>query len=338
MVEVVVISYFRNALKTTGLIRQLLFGLTIPQQYVCVSSERLLNPLNVFATSHDGQQVADPKLAFVGYKPVLFGGAQPKVAETNLCLHFNAAPELQIDTAWRGFAADSRSVARMILQRLPVTFNANPDLRLFEGKFGNHRFLHPLHQLSNSVRDGFTRQKPGNVNLPGNLHDMVRIAYAMPRKIALVTVSDGERINLFPTDLHGKINDTYYISSLRIGGNAEQQVSRQRRVVISEIESSFYREAYSLGKNHMRNFMREAEFNLAAFRSDGFGFPLPAGVLRYYELEVLEHADVGIHRIFLYRIANSVDVRHGDTLAHIHQYYAQWRVVLKMKSEFLLRP
>jgi Flavin reductase like domain len=337
--RVIFIAYFRRALKTKQLLSKFLFGLSVPQQYVCLSSEDLSSPLRITLTGENNQEAIQVDPVFVGYKPVVFAlpDKSMELKEKEYCLNFQQGTDFVSVKKWNGFPTDNHSVARMLVSSLSPGFRTCPHIRLLKGEIGAHSFLRMYYQVMNSLRDKFTKNGAGNVNLPGNLHDMVRIAYSVPRIIALVSVAEGFQMNLFPTDLHGKLDENFYISSLRIGGNAQQQVESRRRIVLSEIESNFFGLAYSLGKNHMKELSSRAEFVLENTVSEKFRFPLPAGVLRYFELTVLESVDVGIHRIFLYKIENVVNVRSGKTLSHIHQYYAEWRKRNGLQTDLLLR-
>jgi flavin reductase (DIM6/NTAB) family NADH-FMN oxidoreductase RutF len=276
---------------------------------------------------------------FIGYKPVIFAlpdNSNSLIAK-EYCLNFISGAEFDTVSKWNGYPTSRNSVARMLVSFPPVKFKTLPGLTLLRGEKGEHLFLKGLHKTMNLFRDKLIKDKPGNVDLPGNLHDMVRIAYSVPRIIGLVSIVEGSLMNLFPTDLHGQLDEKFYISSLRIGGYAQQQVEHGRKIVLCEIESDLFGEAYKLGKNHMKEFSPIRDFNLHASVSEKFGFPLPTGVLRYFELTVLESVDLGIHRIFLYKIENIVNVRSGNTLSHIHQYYAEWRRRNGMKTDLLLR-
>ena len=175
------------------------------------------------------------------------------------------------------------------------------------------------------------------MDLPGNLYDQVRIAYCIPRLISLITVYDGNRMNLFPTDLHGTIDNDLYLGSLRIGGEACEQVNRLKRIVISEIDKRHFREAYGLGKRHMQPMNDKSSFHLEEAVSANFGFPLPVEVGTYRELEYLDHFDISIHRIFIYRVVNTAEIKKIEPLAHIHRYYAQWRENRKLETHYLFR-
>jgi flavin reductase (DIM6/NTAB) family NADH-FMN oxidoreductase RutF len=257
-------------------------------------------------------------------------------SEEKLCLTFHDG-DFRPDVTWNGNRSTKDAVAKILIERVEVEFKNFKDLRLFKGVAGQHSFIGNFHQQANRLREFLRPEKIGNVGLPGNLHDMVRIAYSIPRIIALVSVVSERSMNLFPTDLHGKVSGDFYISSLRIGGKAQQQVERIRKVVIAEVDSKSFRTVYSLGKNHTKDLDGFQSFKLYGEMSEYLNYPLPADVLRYYELEVCDFVDVGIHRIYLYKILNSKEISAGPTLSHIHQYYAQWRKDHGVDTEYLLR-
>ena len=153
-----------------------------------------------------------------------------------------------------------------------------------------------------------------------------------------MTVGDVPLVNMFPTDLHGVIGNGYYASSLRIGGNANAQVESLRRVALSDVDASSYMEVYSMGKNHMMDLQNEVRFMLHHRRSRIFNFPLPEWALRYKEMIREGSFDHGIHRIHFYQIVHSEELENsGPTLAHIQQYYAQWRMDQGLKTTLNLR-
>lgn len=319
-------------------VRKLLFGLTVPQQYVCLERETFSQPLETIVTVEGGVKPVPIEPVFVGYKPVVMAFNDPHdfLGHSKVCLHLYHGV-FNVNVNWRGLSADRDSVARMVLEPVSTSFQKMESSKLYVGKAGSHSFLTPFHQFTNSLKEMAKPPMAGNVNLPGNLHDMVRIAYATPRTIALITVEDGGLMNMFPTDLHGKLHSKFYISSLRIGGKAQQQVERVRRLVLAEMPCESFRDVYALGKNHMREMLSRNNFHLSPIVSEKFNFAIPAKALRYFELEVVEFKDIGIHRIYLYKIENEVTLSAGKTLAHIHQYYAQWRKNNCLETDYLFR-
>jgi hypothetical protein len=276
----------------------------------------------------------------LGYKPLLiaitFERDLPAADLENICLSFHPA-EFRANGMWREMHIDKNSVATLALKKLSVKKLGETTVIFYTGVSGCHTFIHPLQQHFNRVRESFRKNKKDNVSLPGNLYDMVRIAYAVPRIIPIISVTDGVDINMFPTDLHGKISSEYYISSLRKDGVANHQVEQTGKLVLSDIESRSFKMAYAAGKNHMRPFRPLENFPWLGQRSQTYQIPLPVSATRYRELKLLESFDVGIHRIHLYTLTHAAQVSPGDTLAHIHQYYAQWREDHGQQTKMLLR-
>jgi hypothetical protein len=325
------------------LLKKWLTGISIPQEYVCLGSYSLHQPLSVSVTIRGKNEFSDisRKHLFLGYKPVVMalifdGNEGIGLPEDEICLHFHQE-EFRINSTWKGFATDRACVGRLVLEPITSKLLDGQKVLFYRGIIGKHAFISPIHQRINAYREQFRKKPAGNVQLASNLYDQVRIAYSIPRVISLITVFDGQFMNLFPTDLHGAIGENFYAGSLRIGGEACNQVAEHRKIVISEIEVSQFRQAYALGKQHMKPMSSPANFNLNQEFSIMFKYPLPWGVLRYRELEVVDHVDVGIHRIFIYKTIHTQAMKDSNTLAHIHHFYAQWRASKKLRTDYLLR-
>jgi hypothetical protein len=149
-------------------------------------------------------------------------------------------------------------------------------------------------------------------------------------------VKDNDLLNFFPTDLHGAVDGEYYLSSLRLGGMACNQVDRLHRLVISSVDVDAFKKTYELGKNHMRPMQPVTHFE-PSFVLSASGIPVYPHATTYIELEWVRQWDVGIHRIFLYRSLSKGEVRSGKTLAHIHRYYAQWRINNRLSAKYFFR-
>ncbi len=317
----------------SGKLKKMFTGLDISQEYLCVVREEL-EEMKVSLTL--GSQPYSLEVTrthvFLGYRPVIIAlmvpqgsaGDERLECESIVGLHFGSGT-FEINTTWQNIPADRKSVARLLLHKKNRKIISGIVVYFFEGAYGEHDFINRFHQGVNRLRESIRRKKPGNVNLPGNLYEQVRIAYAVPRIISVITVSNGTCMNMFPTDLHGSL-DNCYLGSLRTGGKANDQVEQYRRIVISEVDSSWGREAYALGRNHMMDLESPGKFSLHREVSNQFRFPLPAAALRYRELIWKDSTDFGIHRIHLYEVASFHQVVNSlSTLAHVHQYYVQWR-------------
>lgn len=304
----------------------------------------MVAPLKVILTTRDEEIEKDITAShlFLGYKPVIIGLSEQDTGESFLSDHSDfcltlVQDEFKSNTRWKNFPTDRAAVATMILKKIQQRDFDGQRTYFFECSQAKHRFLGMFHQRVNNLREKLKIRPKDNVGLPGNLFDQVRIAYSIPRKISVMTVSDDTLVNMFPTDLHGSIGNGYYAGSLRIGGNANAQVESLRRVVISDVDASSFLEVYSMGRNHMMDLQNETRFMLHDRRSRVFNFPLPEWALRYREMIHIGSFDHGIHRIHFYRIVHTEVLENaGPTLAHIHQYYAQWRMDQGLKTTLYL--
>jgi hypothetical protein len=324
-------------------LRKLLIGIAVPQEYVCLPLEDLKSPLRVYATARDsiGARDVTSTHLLLGYKPAIIvlpvaGTDEPTATEAELCLSF-VNGDFALDTRWKDFPTSRNSVARLALKRIREHRVDELTLAFYEGTSGEHRFLNRLHRAANNWLEARRKKPADNIGLPGNLYEQVRIAYSVPRLISLVSLGDEHGVNLFPTDLHGPVGARHYLSSLRIGGKACAQVERYRRIVISEVDAAIFRQVYAMGKNHMKDTTAPLNFDLHSAASTSLGAPLPLGVVSYRELEWVNYLEVGIHRIYCYRVLHAENVAASKRLAHVHKYYVQWRENAGLATQYFFR-
>lgn len=328
------------------LVNSILFGITIPQEYVCLSPEGFSHPLSAYITGTDSNTgIPVSQDLFLGYKPMVIGLSFGRFSDEarwlqlqeRICISV-VAGEFQGDVMWKGFMSCRESIARLILRKVDNREFGESVIFIFQGEWGQHRFLSGMHQATNRMRELVRLRKPDNY-LPGNLYDQVRIGYAVPRQISIITVSDSAgRMNMFPTDLHGPVDERFYAGSMRHGGKANHQIEEFGTIALSGVRADWFRQAYALGKNHMKDLRSFEEFPLSTIRSQKLGIPLPESVVHYRELRRLDSLDAGIHRIHFYETLHEEHVlRDERSLAHIHCYYAQWRKNRKLPSEYLIR-
>jgi hypothetical protein len=317
-----------------GTIKRLL-GI-LPQEYVCVASEDITDAPRVLLTQKGSGEHIDVTNANVllGYNPLIIGITRPVEATGNICLTFCDTPASP-SGEWRGFPTEKTAIARLELRRLDDALRV-PGFQLYEGIFGEHRFLNFYQAAANNLLESIMKKAPSDANISGNLYDQVRIAYSVPRQISVITVKDRELLNFFPTDLHGAVSDELYVSSLRIGGMACEQVSTLKTLVISSVDVEAFRKTYGLGKNHMQP-ARPAETFEPTFIISPSGIPVYPSATNYLELVLDRTWDHGIHRLFLYRIKHRGKVKEEKTLAHIHGYYAQWRISHGKLTQYFFR-
>jgi flavin reductase (DIM6/NTAB) family NADH-FMN oxidoreductase RutF len=313
-------------------------GLYYTQEYLCLAKESFQQPLHVYLVA--GKQIIKDitnQHLFTGYSPLIFTLYSTSGNESEL-------PE-KIDIIFserrlspNEFLEKKDAMACLSLKMIRRHPAGDMDIVYYEAIKGEHHFLSSFYQYIIELYNRLYNKKPGNVYLPNNLYTQVQIAYSVPRVISLITVSDGKLFNLFPTDLHGTVNEEYYISSLRHEGKACKQVEASGRIVISHIHCDAFRTAYSLGKNHTQELRSKDNFPFGNINSSVFQLPLPPPALYYRELELMQSFEHGIHKLLFYKIVSRQMISHEPaTLAHIHNVYATWRRNKRLPGNYLLR-
>jgi hypothetical protein len=317
-------------------------GLHYPQEYLCLAKEAFFPPLHIYLVNNN-RIIKDitNQHAFVGYSPLVF--AVPSPVSDHLHRTLRLIFSLRVLQPNEFFSKkDALASLELSLIKEGSPQNIQPSrghsMLFYEGVHGTHGFLSSFHQFVERINNGLNNKKPNNVFLPGNLYEQVKIAYAIPRVISLITVAKDDRFNLFPTDLHGQVDDGHYIISLRTGGKACQQVEAAGRVLISQVSADAYQTVYGLGKNHMQEPRSKESLPFGSELSASFQWPLPEKALSYKELVLMDSFTHGIHRIMLFRIGSSQQYgNQNNTLAHIHNSYATWRYKNGLPGNYLLR-
>ncbi|MBD0279357.1 MAG: hypothetical protein ICV81_15560 [Flavisolibacter sp.] len=311
-------------------------GLYYPQEYLCLAKESFQQPLNLYLV-HNGRVVEDiTKLhAFVGYCPLLF--VFPSFSEINDKASIEVAFSSQM--LKQGEVYKKRDViAFLSFRKIREQSTGSGKLYYYKGVHGKHRFTSAFHQFIMQLHNQLYNRKQGNVFLKGNLYKQVQIAYAVPRKICLITAGMNGLYNLFPTDLHGQVNEGYYVISLRHEGRACQQVEAVQKIVLSDMLVSAFKRVYALGKNHMQPLKEASAFDFSPYYSDVFHLPLPQNHVAYKELQLEDSFVEGIHRLLLFKIVSSKQVIHTpETLTHVHNSYATWRHERGLPGNYFLR-
>jgi hypothetical protein len=313
-------------------------GLYYHQEYLCLAKESFQQPL--YAYLADGRKIIKDitkEHLFTGYSPLIFtlyssaGGNQELPASIEIVF---SQQSLQPNDLFE----KKDVIALLSLKMIRKQPAGNITIFYYEGIHGEHHFLSSFHQYIIGLNNRLYNKKTGNVFLHDNLYKQVQIAYAVPRIISLITVSDGELYNLFPTDLHAPVNEQYYVSSLRHEGKACKQVETAGRIVISQPHCKTYKTVYSLGRNHMQELKPKDNFPFGEAVSSIFQLPLPQPILYYRELELLESFKHGIHKLLLFKILSRQPVSDDPaTLAHVHNCYATWRHNKGLAGNYLLR-
>lgn len=232
----------------------------------------------------------------------------------------------------------SVALGGLTLKRIRQAEEGGIVLSFYEAVYGWHRFIPGWQQWISQVHNRLYNRKPGNVFLEGNLYKQVQLAYAVPRKISLITVGEQGLYNHFPTDLHGAAGEDIYVISLRHAGRACSQVESAGRIVLSDIEASTCKTVFGLGKNHTQPLKEKTAFDFSAAMSLNFQLPLPKELIAYTELELISSFPHGIHKLLLFKIVYRQQVRpEAGILMHIHNSYASWRHKKGIEGNYILR-
>ncbi len=308
-------------------------GLHYPQEYLCFAKESFPDQLHVYLVNNKRiiKDITSRHL-FVGYCPLVFAFSLADLPSSIQIIFSQQV--LQPN----GIFTAKDALATLELGLIKKQQHGGTDIVYYEGTHGNHHFLPAFRQYISSLNNQWYNKKPGNVFLHDNLYKQVQIAYAVPRMISLITVGNNNFFNLFPTDLHGQIDETYYIISLRTGGKACKQVEAAGKLLVSQMRCQAFKIVYGLGKNHMQDLKPKENFPFSQALSEEFKLPLPQQTVSYKELLLADSFIHGIHTIMLFKIVFSRQLKaENDTLAHIHNSYATWRYKKRMQGNYLLR-
>ena len=160
-------------------------GLQFSQQYLCVSEEQFQGSLRLYLV-HQYRVKADltKSHVFVGYCPLVFA-IRSKVlpAESSSIELILSDRSLNINE----FFPAGDAIARLRLQKISLPQGGDESIVFYEGRHGIHRFLPSFNQMIIRLLNRLYGRKPGNVYLEGNLLSQVQIAYAISRKVCLIS-------------------------------------------------------------------------------------------------------------------------------------------------------
>lgn len=312
-------------------LNRIIEGNSFPREYLGVDYALLKNSISIYAGTERNQQLIDitDQHLFLGYSPVIVGiyfrqdDGNDLTKRNSIFLQF-------ISNELNGLC-----IAELEVERISEKRFGGYTLVLFKGKHVTHKLLPTINQQLIRLKSTIEKKPKGNVTVPGNQYDQVRVMYTVPRLISLVTVGDENTCNIFPTDLHGKIG-SMYVDSLRLAGKASNQVNEKKKVVLSRMHLQARVDVYAMGKNHMKDMQPSSSFNIREQRSDVYHLPIPQQALSYIELQQVESIEIGIHRLHFFTVMNEYVLENdAPQLACIHKFYAQWRLDKRLPLEYV---
>jgi flavin reductase (DIM6/NTAB) family NADH-FMN oxidoreductase RutF len=150
------------------------------------------------------------------------------------------------------------------------------------------------------------------------------VFYICPRPVFLVSVTDGEKGNMFPMDLVGPIGKHHFSLALHSTLPAAL-LERSRRMALSSIPAEQSSVAYMLAKNHKRTEIAWNELPFGTTKSPTFGLPVPSFALRVRELQIESVWPMGSHTLFLARVTGDERRRDGPQMFQVHGFFEAWR-------------
>jgi hypothetical protein len=104
-----------------------------------------------------------------------------------------------------------------------------------------------LHQFIINIHYKLNADKDKNVYLDRNLYSQVKVTYSVLRKIYLISPGSREILNIFPTDLSGKIDNEHFKFFLRSEGKANHQLESIGKCFLAEMQSEACSEVFGPG-------------------------------------------------------------------------------------------
>ena len=285
-----------------------------PQEYLCVEADSMRD---LFEWTIDGKPIDPRSLLFLGYRPLVLGLSEEVVVSEGL---------LKLEHS-------GEAIARIELQELPEKHW--PGIRLFGGTKTWQRFLPPMLEPWDRLRQRLNERRIGNVTRSMTEYDQLRIAYAQPREIHLAVLGSPERCNIFPTDLHGALGTDGYIISLRHANAVCKQLQERGTVLLCRMALDSYKEVYRLGARH--NAAWESAASIRATTSLFGGHAVPDGTRSAMLLELRDQHDIGIHRMHRFLVKDGAHFSDGPVLAHAHAAPLGWLKRRRSEPQSFLR-
>ena len=296
-------------------LHKLIWGTPFRPEYLCTPFEPHTSALHI--VDQNGTDVTHEHV-FLGYQPLLLGFWSKSDSAQSLSLH------------WQNEQLEE--LAKVEMKQVEHIPWEDQTLHLYQGTRGNQYFLSRSQRWRHNFRQRLKPRK-NNVYLDPALYDQVKAAYAIPRKISVASVWDGEKGNVFPTDLNGPIQPGFYAISLREAGKAHKQVLTTKRILLAEMDIAQAVQVYGLGKNHVKDLRPLDELTEATNRIEGF--PVLNGVTKYRVLERITGKTLSIHHIHIFRVMEEKVIDpDAKVLAHIHRDYATWRLRNGLPTEY----
>lgn len=152
------------------------------------------------------------------------------------------------------------------------------------------------------------------------------VNFIRPHPVALVSLSQGDRGNIFPMNLMGELDRGYFAFALKDCRRAAHLVEACGRIALSSLSMSHGQLAYQLATNHTKDFIDWDQLPFATKASSKFAIPVPVFAPRIREMEVSTIHRVGSHNFFVARTVSDQVYSSLPVLHVVHGFYQAWRL------------
>ena len=170
-------------------------------------------------------------------------------------------------------------------------------------------------------------QREGNFQMTAPDLRSLDVYYIHPRPVYLVSVTAGEKGNIFPMDLVGYVDQrAAFVLALRSTSPSVETIRQTRSVALSSLPASCKVTIYALGVHHKQPFIDWAQVPFALIPSPQLQLPVPAVAFRVREYQVEAYQEIGSHTVFLAREISDRRWNNAPQLCHVSRLFAKWRV------------
>jgi flavin reductase (DIM6/NTAB) family NADH-FMN oxidoreductase RutF len=182
---------------------------------------------------------------------------------------------------------------------------------------------HYLHQAYLRWR----HRRTSHIRISARASHAMIVSFICPRPVVLVSAVSGDRSNIFPMNLLGRVSDDYFTFALDTTRLAAPLVASARSVALSTIPLEQSEVARQLGKNHKKESIQWNQLPFPTRPSTALGVPVPCFALRVIEMQIETIRNLGSHTFFVARIIQDERRGEGRQFFMVHGVYQSWRLL-----------
>jgi flavin reductase (DIM6/NTAB) family NADH-FMN oxidoreductase RutF len=223
-----------------------------------------------------------------------------------------------------------RLLAELRLQHTATMVTTGPRLHLFQVR-GSKNYCLPRSRLwAHYLHQAYLRWRHrGSSHIrisAGGAHAMIA-SFICPRPVVLVSAVAGDRSNMFPMNLLGRVSDGYFAFALDSTRLAAPLVASAGRVALSSIPLEHSGAARQLGKNHKQESVPWDQIPFPTTMSAAFHLPVPCFASRVMEMQIEKLHNLGSHTFFVARVIRDERRGQGQQFCMVHGVYQSWRLM-----------